>query len=239
MTQCHAEPEKASLQVELIFIHKREGMPVTKKIYDVSTRFGELVRQYKANVQNRGESEFKDPTELFLRASACCPIIPGSPLDDAIAVAFEKTGFNRHDPLEWKLLLGLFCLAHYAQWPKRSAPKQWTLERLDQLDQHAAEVRARRGNLSDTAVAIALTKSAQHRSLYGKYSASLIRERLGEARTAKHDFETLMQNHVAATRRLYALFGKEWTNETETEGKARKCQNQIVNFLQPHPACSD
>ena len=190
---------------------------MTKRKYDVSTRFNELVRQYKANVQNQSESELKDPIHLLLRASASLTLIPGSPLDNAIAVAFDKTGFNRRDPLEWKLLLGLFCLAHFAEWPKRSAPKQWTLERLDQLDQHAAEVRARRGNLTDTAVAIALTKSTQHRSLYGKYSPNLIRERLAEAQTAKQDFEKLMQDHVAATRRLYGLFGKEWTNETETK----------------------
>jgi hypothetical protein len=188
---------------------------MTKKKHDASTRFNYLVRKYKS-MHTLNASELKDPEQVFLRSLASCSIIPGSPFDDAITVAFQKTQFNIHDPLQWKLLLGLFSIAHYGGWPKLAAVKQWTSARLHLLAQHAAEIRALNRGLSDKSVAHNLRTSPKYKKLYGNYSINLLRERLAEAKLGETDRETTIKRHVEAMRRLYAFFGKNWTDELES-----------------------
>ena len=62
---------------------------------------------------NAGDAQLDDPIAEICRLQLSCSLVPGNPFDDAIALGFAKTGFDVRDPLQWKLLLSLFCIAHF------------------------------------------------------------------------------------------------------------------------------
>ena len=88
---------------------------MTARKHDASTRFWNLVQKYESVAPDTGDPDWNDPSSVLLRLPLSCSIVPGNPLDDAIALAFAKTAFDVRDPLQWKILLGLFCIAHFAQ----------------------------------------------------------------------------------------------------------------------------
>jgi hypothetical protein len=190
---------------------------MTARKHDASTRFWELLQQLRSIIPKSDDPEFKDLFENAPWLSFSCSAIPGTPLDDAIILAFAKTDLNIRDPLEWKLLLGLFCIAHFGVYKKRAAPKQWTAARLHQLDFDAAEIKSRHPDFGDEAIANILKKTKI--DVYGKYTISSIRERVAQARKSKEAFEKLLADHLIATRRLHTFFGKNWTSEIEAKVK--------------------
>jgi hypothetical protein len=190
---------------------------MTARKHDASTRFWDLVKKYKSLATEEEDPKWNNPFEVFLRPALSVSVQPGNILDDAIALAFAKTGFSVRNPTNWKLLLGLFCVAHFAAWPKSAAPKLWTKTRLRQLDQDAAEIWSRHADFSDEAVARNLKTTKLYRTRYGRYSIATIRERLAEARQFKREAERLLNSHLDVVRRLYASVGFEWTSAIEAE----------------------
>jgi hypothetical protein len=190
---------------------------VTTKKHDASTRFWYLLEGYKSSGSKTDDPDWTNPIEVILRPSLSCSVFPGNPLDDAIAIAFAKTGLNVRDPFHWKALLGLFCLAHFAEWPKLAAQKRWTAARLEQLDKDTAEIWTRHPDFSDEAVARILKEKKSYGESYGQYAISSIRERIRDARKFKQEREELLKKHLTFTRRLYETLGVEWTSELEAE----------------------
>jgi len=183
---------------------------VTARKHDASTRFWNLVQKYESVAPDTGDPDWNDPSSVLLRLPLSCSIVPGNPLDDAIALAFAKTAFDVRDPLQWKILLGLFCIAHFGSWQKPAAHKVWTPALLEKLDNDAAEIWSRHPDFSDEAVARALKGAEPYRDAYGGYSVSYLRERLTDARKSKQESEKLLNTLLALTRNLYAICGAEW-----------------------------
>jgi hypothetical protein len=191
---------------------------MTAKKHDASTRFRDLVKKYRRLAPAPPEDpEWKDPMSILHRLPLSCAVLPGNPLDDAIAVAFTETGFDVNEPLQWKLLLGLFCIAHFGEWKKLAAPKIWTAVLLEQLNHDAAEVRSRLPDLSDEAIAKSRKYTERYRNTYGKYSINYLRERLADARKSHQESEKLLNTHLTSVRRLFAFMGREWTSENEAQ----------------------
>jgi hypothetical protein len=189
---------------------------VTAKKHDPSTRFQELLRRYKTLIPKSEDADLQDPLVRNLRLPLSFSVLPGNLLDDAISMAFSKTDLNIRDPLQWKLLLALFSMAHFATWPPKKGPtKRWTSARLRQLDEHAQEIRSRHPKFSDKAVASVLVGKNPYRDVYGEYSIPSIVERLAEAKTMKRELEALLKAHLTAVRRLFIHFEVEWTSDTE------------------------
>jgi hypothetical protein len=190
---------------------------VTAKKHDASTRFWYLLERCKSLGIKTDDPDWTNPLDVILRPLLSCSVLPGNPLDDAIAIAFAKTGLNVRDPSHWKALLGLFCLAHFSEWPKPAAHKRWTAARLEQLDKDTAEIWARRPDFSDKAVARILKEKKSYEETYGQYSISYIRERIRDARKSKQEREELLKKHLTYMRRIYETLQVEWTSELEAE----------------------
>jgi hypothetical protein len=186
-----------------------------------SLRFWKLLEEIKPGIDSAGvyKPDFTDPTQLF-GIALNLTLIPGDPRDDAIALAFAKTGLNVNDPFHWKLLLTLFCVAHFADWPKVAAPKLWTRARLEQLHKHVTEIRIRHPGLSDAAIAKILRKNRSYRETYGQHSIDYIRERIRDAKKSELEFEELVQKHVKAVQLRYESVGVKWTSELESKTKS-------------------
>jgi len=206
---------------------------VTARKHDASTRFWNLVQKYKLVAPKSDDPQWNDPVNVSLRLPLSCSVAPGNPLDDAIALAFAKTGFDVRDPLQWKILLGLFCIAHLGDWKKPAAHKVWTTARLEQLNCDAAEIRSRHPEFRDEAVARNLRNATPYRVKYGRYSITYLRERLADARNSKQESENLLNANLASVRGLYKSFGIEWTSEIEAQARqsftqaARKASTAI------------
>src|SRR5467141_3907759 len=67
---------------------------VTAKKHDASTRFWHLLERYKSLGAKAHDPDWTNPIEVIHRPSLSCTVLPGNPLDDAIAIAFAKTGLN-------------------------------------------------------------------------------------------------------------------------------------------------
>jgi hypothetical protein len=190
---------------------------VTTTKHDASHRFWDLLEQFKGQVDVRTDDpNWTNPYEI-VRLALSHSVFPGSPLDDAIAIAFVRSGLNVRDPLHWKLLLGLFCLAHFAEWPKPAAHKLWTSARLQELDEHIAAIESRHPDFSDVAVARTLKEGKPYSKTYGQYSINYIRELIRDAKSSKREFEELLHKHLRSTRPYYESAGIEWTCELEAK----------------------
>jgi hypothetical protein len=192
-----------------------------------SLRFWKLLEGMKPAIDLAGvyKPDSTDPTQILLATALNLTLIPGDPRDDAIALAFAKTGLNPNDPSHWKLLLALFSLAHFADWQKLAAPKLWTRSRLEQLHKHVAQIEARRPGLSDVAIAKILRKNSPYRETYGQYSIDYIRERIRNAKESEVALEKLAQEYVKVVQLRYESVGVKWTSELGSETK-----NSFIEF---------
>ncbi len=191
-----------------------------------SRRFWKLVEEMKPGIDSAGayKPDFTDPTWLFAMVINLT-VIPGDPRDDAIALAFAETGLNVNDPFHWKLLLSLFCLAHFADWPKPAAPKLWTRSRLEQLHKDVTQIKVRHPEFTDVAIAKTLTKNKPYRETYGQHSIDHIRERIRDAKKSELAFEKVVQKYVKAVQLRYESLGVKWTTELES-----KTKNSFIEF---------
>jgi hypothetical protein len=144
-------------------------------------------------------------------------LFPGNPLDDAIARGLDLTGLDSRNPSHWKLLLAVFCIAHFGEWKKHAAPKEWTRERLKKLLADTAEIESSRPpslpKLSDTALSKILSSNAPYSSTYGSFEIDSLRERIREARKYKEAFAAMLEKHLKSVQFLYEAAGLDWTPE--------------------------
>ena len=176
---------------------------------DSSERFWHLLAETKAFIPQKAAA-FEGELRI-LAADFALQLFVGNPLDDAIAIGFERTGLDPRDPMQWKTLLGLFCLAHFGETPKVAAPRTWDIARLQRLLTDADEIRKRHPALSDTAIATALKTKEIFKDVYGGFSVDTIRERIREAKKSREQFETLRKKHLEIIERVYHRVGLTWT----------------------------
>jgi hypothetical protein len=191
---------------------------VTAKKHTQASLFWTLLEGLKKLIDlNASGLELDNPTNRHLALALSHSIFPGNVLDDAIALAFARTGLDARNPVHWKLLLGLFCAAHFGARSKLAAPKVWTPERLAKLYKDVDEVRSRRARLSDVAVARILKKNEPYSETYGQFTIDYIRERIGDAKSSRREFEETLKTYLASLRALRASFDLEWTSEIEAK----------------------
>jgi hypothetical protein len=192
---------------------------VTLKKDTPSRRFWDLLEEFKRHVDVKGDDpDWTNPAELF-RLALSFSVLPDIPGDNAIAIAFAKSGLNVRNPFHWKLLLTLFCLAHFDKWPKRAAPKLWTHARLDALYKSVTEIESHHpqslARLSDGAIAKILRKN--RKEIYGQFTIDYLRERIRDARKAKKGFDELLRTHLKSMRLVYESASLNWTDEIEAK----------------------
>jgi hypothetical protein len=191
---------------------------MTSKKHDASSQFWALVAQFKGrDMIKSGDVNSSAPHEVYALRTFSQTLIPGNPIDDAIAIMFAKTGFDVRNPTHWKFLMGLLSIVHCAEWPKVAAPKLWTWARFHKLHEHIEEIQSRHPDFGDQALARALIKSKPYQATYGKYKTTYICERIRDARKWKRDFDSSLQNYLESTRRSYETVGIAWTTELEAE----------------------
>jgi hypothetical protein len=192
---------------------------VTVKKDTPSRRFWDLLEEFKRHVDVKGDdTDWTNPAEM-LKLALSFSVHPGNPGDDAIATAFAKSGLNVRNPLHWKLLLTLFCLAHFGEWPKRAAERLWTSARLEKLYKHVVQIESRRSQslapLGNTAIADILKKTKK--DTYGDFTIEYLRERIRDARQSRKEFDDLLQRHLKTMRVVYEGVGVKWTSEVEAK----------------------
>ena len=182
-----------------------------------SLRFETLLQGFKSHVDVKDDYHSLADPMLLLRMAASLTVFPGNPLDDAIAIGFAKSGLNVRDPVHWKLLLALFCIAHFGEWPKIGAPKYWIRARFEELNTHVTEIRSHHPpGFSDTAVANVLKRKRPYKETYGRFSIDYLREQIAAAKKSELEFNKLVQTHLKSMRLMHENVGVEWTNEVES-----------------------
>jgi hypothetical protein len=181
-----------------------------------SIRFRRLLQEIKSHVDVKHDYHGSTDPMFFLRMSTSLTVFPGNSLDDAIALGFARSGLNVRDPVHWKLLLALFCTAHFGEWPKIAAPKHWTRACLEQLGKHVTEITLRHPAFSNSAVARVLKNNNPYKEMYGSLSIEYLRELIASVKKAELEFEELAQSYLKSARLMHESVGVEWTNEVES-----------------------
>jgi hypothetical protein len=159
------------------------------------------------------EPDWDDPIMHELVARVALTLGSGSPFNAAIEVAFKKANLDPKNPLSWRMLLEMFCWAHFGDMKSRGAPEKWNADRYCQLLGDFDRKRSSNTALSDDRVCDFLGQEPQYRMKNGKpLTADRLMRVLKEAQDPECNvhLKSGVDEAIAALRR----FG-DWSPERE------------------------
>lgn len=190
------DPETAIFDLDLSLQHAILGAPGDPKQhvrqlldrmkvskFEAIKNCTDLLRQRypKQFSKNAQAFELGNPRFLLLLWEMASTFAPNDrAIDRAVTTAFSASKLDIKNPLDWRLLLEVFCWAHFGEHKKAGAPVRWTDERYCALLRHVAEAKATKRVTTDKAACAAIKK--MFASAYSAISAERLRKALREAR---------------------------------------------------------
>jgi hypothetical protein len=169
-------------------------------------------------VTSEDEVNLEDPALHDLAAGAALTLGSGSPYNAAVELAFTKANLDPKNPLSWRLLLELFCWAHFGDKKTRGAPGKWTAERYCRLLRDFDRKKSSNVTLSDYRVCEFLSRQPQYRMKNGKpLTAGRLMKVFKEAKDPKFNvnLQFLVDETIEALRKISRERGLIFEDETE------------------------
>lgn len=170
------EPGDPKAQVPKLLAKLRD-----KKLDLVSEAVEEIKRAFPVDYEKEKHAlNLKNPEFIALLFEAATQIDDQNRATDrAIIAAFEKAGLNISSPMDWRLLMEMFCWAHFGEKGKAGAPIGWTNEQYRNLLRDVHEMKIR-GSRTD-AEALRQIKATKGKK-YNNVSPVRLKKALAEAR---------------------------------------------------------
>jgi hypothetical protein len=125
----------------------------------------ELAANFNAR-NDRGEPDFDNVPFREALANAFLTLYPANKSDAPLAKAFTKAALDPKNPFHWRLLMNLFCLAHFGRG--RGRGKEWDSTRYMKFLRDFEKVKAEKPAFNKSEVCRLLKK--RHPGTYGKLS---------------------------------------------------------------------
>jgi hypothetical protein len=167
---------------------------------------------------DRDEPDWNDPILHGLIASSALTLVPGNRFSAPVETAFKKAKLDPINPLSWRLLLDLFCWAHFGETKRRGAPGKWNADRYCQLLQDFDLKKSGNPSMSDRRVCEFLGQQPQYQMKNGKpLSPDRLMKVLKKARNPEFNInlKSGVDRRIEALRRVREHWGLEWSAEHE------------------------
>lgn len=157
-----------------------------KKLDFVSEIVEQIKSQFPSDYRMEGDKlrlENPEFTALLFEAATQLDAVNRAS-DRAIQVAFNKAGLNVASPLDWRLLLEMFCWAHFGERGKPGKTVVWTDEKYCRLlrDVHQAKTK-----LKTNKDAAALRKIRETKFHEYPFNYDRLKKALAEARDLNYN----------------------------------------------------
>lgn len=156
-----------------------------------------------------------------------------NPMDEQIGLAFNAAGLNHKNPWHWRILLGMFAVAHFGPKRRRGARKLWAGDSYCQLLYDVEKVKAEHSWPSDRAACRVLAKRRVAYGEHGKQqTAETLRRAVREARDPdKNSFLALwVGENLRKMRSDHQKRNVPWTTETAAAAK-QKCIELMCKWI--------
>jgi hypothetical protein len=132
------------------------------------------------------DSVLSDPEWFWLIVEMAIHLDREHATDRAIEAAFRAANLDPKNPLNWRVLMEMFCWAHFGKKGDAGAPRVWTDERYCELLHDVEEVKTKASvKLKDVGACKELR--SRYKEKYGNLTVERLRRALREARDPNHN----------------------------------------------------
>ena len=181
----------------------------------------------------RDEPDWDDPNVREILAGVALTLSPTSRSCRSIVKAFRAADLDPRNPLSWRWLLEIFCVAYFGE-AERGAPKKWDTARYCQLLEDFDRISAK-NHASERQIWKLLCEQPKYKMSNGKLvSRSHLEKMLKKAKDpgTNKRLSLGVEETIAVITELYKSRQQPWSDEDENKLRATLIKRNLKSICE-------